>query len=313
MHGDAYERQLQVCAALLVFSSAVTAQTIAPLAAPVTQATTQVRSRPPTIPAAVFANRPAYTDLVLSPDGGSVISTTVANGKEGIVIHDLASGRGRLLPPPTGELVGYRWAGNKRILITVGWTNPRRGDEVYATRLFVYDLAENRIQLIGKKDGGLEGDDVLYVDPKGSWLLLAFQKSLFEYPAVYRVDLTTTNLQLVNKAQDHVWEWYADDAGVVRAGIGFLRNSWFMVYRKPGEEEFHRLGTARYDDKAALDIVRLTGIPTTVSSCQTKRRAATHCIGSTSPRRCSDPLSLKVRPTIWTITTSAATARASSA
>ena len=32
-----------------------------------------------------------------------------------------------------------------------------------------------------------------------------------------------------------------------------------MVYRKTGEEEFHRLGTARYDDdKAALDIVRLT-------------------------------------------------------
>ena len=55
-----------------------------------------------------------------------------------------------------------------------------------------------------------------------------------------------------------MWEWYADDAGVVRAGIGFLKNSWFMVYRKPGEEEFHRLGTARYhDDKAALDIVRL--------------------------------------------------------
>ena len=63
--------------------------------------------------------------------------------------------------------MGYQWAGNGRILISVGWTTPRRGDEVYVTRLFVYDLAENRMQLIGKKDGGLEGDDVLYVDPRG--------------------------------------------------------------------------------------------------------------------------------------------------
>ena len=88
--------QLHVCAFLLVLSPAVTAQAVAPLVAP----TTQARSRPQTIPTAVFANRPAYTGLVLSPDGGAVVATTVTNGKKGIVIHDLASGRGRLLPLP---------------------------------------------------------------------------------------------------------------------------------------------------------------------------------------------------------------------
>jgi dipeptidyl aminopeptidase/acylaminoacyl peptidase len=218
-----------------------------------------VDKRSPKIPAAVFASQAAYYDLNLSPKGDRILATSTENTRETIVIHDLATGKGAILPlPENAELVWHRWAGERRILLSLGWTIPWFGSDVFATRLFVFDLNDNRLNPIGPRNGAPNGDDVLYVDSSGDWLLLALSKSLTEYPAVYRVDLSTSKMEVMVKSQENVWDWYADTTGTVRAGIGFLNRSWFMIYRKSADEKFRKLGSARYDDdKAALDIVRL--------------------------------------------------------
>jgi hypothetical protein len=115
------------------------------------------------------------------------------------------------------------------------------------------------LQFIGDKDAGLEGDDLIYVDPSGDWLLIAMQASVTEYPGVYRVDLATGNRKLLVRPQDHVWDWYADSSGVVRAGFGYRRDDWFMVYREAEGQRFRRLPSHPYDDAAgALDLYQFT-------------------------------------------------------
>jgi len=214
---------------------------------------------PRRIPTAEFAARPVVSDLILSPDGTKVLGRIVVGGKTELAMHSLidAAPLKALAIPEKQDLRWYRWAGNGRILISLAKTVPWQDDEVEMTRLVSYDIKTGEAKFVGQREEGLEGDDVLYVDKSGDWLLLSIQQSIYAYPSVYRVDLTTGKLTEVVKARDDVWEWYADDDGVVRAGIGLSDSTWSMIYRKTNDERFHTIGRARYgDEEAALDILR---------------------------------------------------------
>jgi hypothetical protein len=51
-----------------------------------------------------------------------------------------------------------------------------------ATRLFEYDLASSAVRIVGKKSMDQDGDTILYIDPKGEWLLLQLAMDLISYP-----------------------------------------------------------------------------------------------------------------------------------
>jgi dipeptidyl aminopeptidase/acylaminoacyl peptidase len=111
--------------------------------------------------------------------------------------------------------------------------------------------------MLRRQEQGLEGDDLLYVDPTGEWILLSYQRTVYDYPSVSRVTLADNKSQEVVAQRDDVWEWFADDDGVVRAGMGFTADKWSMVYRRTASEKFKKIGSAKYDDQdAALDILR---------------------------------------------------------
>jgi len=215
---------------------------------------------PSLIAVEVFARPPSYTRMQLSPGGTQVVARTIVNDKECLVVRNLETGKARLISlPPQVELVRFGWAGEDRILFSFGSGVRWFDREAYATRLIAYDLRTDKPVFIGRRDGGLEGDDVLYVDSTGEWLLLALQRTPYEYPTVFRADLATGGLREVVDSQKDVWDWYADGAGVVRTGIGYRRDSWFMVYRKTADEKFRRTAGAAYGDReAGLDVLRLT-------------------------------------------------------
>jgi dipeptidyl aminopeptidase/acylaminoacyl peptidase len=210
------------------------------------------RALPPRIPAEVFARNPDFWDPVLSPDGTRVLARATVGGRERIVVHSFETGKGSLLPKAEdAQIDWYDWAGERRVLLCVGRTESVAGEDFYVTRVIVIDLATGGALVLGDKHGGLEGDDVLYVDPKGEWLLLSMQQTLDEYPAVFRYDLETGKRTVAVKPRDNVWAWYVDNEGVVRAGLGFLARSWFMLYRPDGNEAFRNLGQVAYDDRPA--------------------------------------------------------------
>jgi dipeptidyl aminopeptidase/acylaminoacyl peptidase len=247
---------LRSVAALLVLSwvggLALAQQSTSQLQVPPPVAVAAAESPPPRIPAAVFARKPDYWDPSLSPGGAQVLARTSFNGRERVVIHNLVTGKALLLPSPDDAQVDwFDWAGDGRVLISLGWTRTIDGEENYVTRLVVFDIASGTSKLLGDRHAGVEGDDVLYLDPAGQWLLLSMQQSRDEYPTVFRYDLATGARTVVVKPRADVWEWYADSEGVVRAGLGFLDRSWFMLYRKGADETFRKLGHASYDDDSA--------------------------------------------------------------
>ena len=236
-----------LCASGLALAQQL-ARSVEALPAPIATA----ESPPPRIPAAVFARDPEYWDPSLSPRGAQVMARASVDGRERVVIHSLVADEATLLPlPPDAQIEWFDWAGEGRVLVSLGWTRTIDGDEAYVTRLFVFDLATRTPRILGDRFGGVQGDDVLYVDPAGQWLLLALQESRDEYPTVFRYDLATGERTTVVKPKRDVWEWYADSDGVVRAGLGFLDKSWFMLYRRSADEPFRKLNHAGYEDGSA--------------------------------------------------------------
>jgi dipeptidyl aminopeptidase/acylaminoacyl peptidase len=229
----------------------------APAASATAPATVQ---KPPRIASADFATRPFISKPKLSPNGEWILAMIRKAGKPTLGLLAVKSDEIRLLATPPGtDLVSYRWAGNGKILISVGKNTPWLDDEIFVTRLLAYDIAAREGKFVGKVEEGAEGDDILYVDPDGAWMLLSIQKNIFDYPSVYRVDLDTLKMKQVVNSRGDVWEWYADARGTVRAGIGFTYKKWSLVYRRTEQDKFKTAGSARYDDrKASLGLLRFT-------------------------------------------------------
>jgi hypothetical protein len=106
------------------------------------EAVAAAQDLPPRIAAAVFARDPEYWDPSLSPRGTQVLARTSVSGRERVVIHDLVTGQAMLLPSPTdAQIDWFEWAGEGRVLVSLGWTRTIDGEESYVTRMVVFDLA----------------------------------------------------------------------------------------------------------------------------------------------------------------------------
>lgn len=200
--------------------------------------------RPPRISAEEFGALPFMTSPVVSPDGHLAAARAHVRDSERLVILDLDAFKpafGAIPIPDKKDLLWYRWAGNDRLLLSVGSSDKLGDEDVYVRRLLVLDLKTQQMQFVGKTGEGVEGDDVIYVAPDGGYLLLNIQQTVFDYPSVWRVDLATLKMKMVVQPRDNVWSWYADSTGAVRAGIGSLGKRWWLLYRKDGQSEFQKV------------------------------------------------------------------------
>ncbi len=94
---------------------------------------------------------------------------------------------------------------------------------------------------IQKKLNSIDGDNVIYVEPEGKWLLISMARSLFESPSVWRIELPSMEATQVVKAHEGVWSWFADSSGIVRAGLGSSAQRWWLLYRKQPQGKFERI------------------------------------------------------------------------
>lgn len=125
---------------------------------------------PPRISAQEFGELPFISGPRLSPSGNRVLTPTVLRSTRRLIIIDLANRSAithSFVIPDTYDLVWYRWANEDRILLSVGTTQLFYGEEVFSTRLIVHDLSTGRTSFVGKKNEGIDGDDVIHVAPDG--------------------------------------------------------------------------------------------------------------------------------------------------
>jgi len=218
---------------------------------------------PAPIPTSAFAARSPFSGLPqLSPDGRRIAFSLDDDGKSWIGVLDIESGDlVRKLPLDEDQgLRWFGWAGNDRLLIglvvpiTSNWAEGR------VARLFVADLATGQSHYVGPSRGqGVVGDDVLYTDPAGEFVLLSLQPQLWVEPEVwrFRLDGTDTRGEKI-AAQRGVRRWIADNSGVVRVGLGYENRKVKVWYRKDAGDRLRVIARVRPGDKDEIwDVVRV--------------------------------------------------------
>ncbi|MGX5714171.1 alpha/beta hydrolase family protein [Sphingopyxis terrae subsp. ummariensis] len=216
-------------------------------------------ARPPLIATADLAQLPDFWDVKLSPDGQRILYRGRVAGRNVIAYRNVAETKKSYFGIPEKSDVNWiRWAGNDQILISVGITVQLYLGEERASYLVLHDLRTGTTSTIQRRGQGFEGDDVLYVDPAGTYLLLSIQKSAYDYPSVFRVTLPDGKFSEIVRPRDPVWEWYADDAGIVRIGIGWANGKLRFYYRRAESDSFELVAAVRPDDDDAIfDIARV--------------------------------------------------------
>ncbi len=214
---------------------------------------------PSRIATADLAQLPEFSDAKLSPDGLRILFRRRAGGVEYVAYRDATGGKiSGFAVPEQVDLNWSRWAGNGHILASVGRNTLFMGVEAYKSILLLHDVASGATSVISREGQGLEGDDILFVDPDGRYLLLSIQRSIYDYPSVFRVSLPDGKMSEVVRPRQPVWEWYADDAGIVRAGVGWEGRKVRYYYRKGTEDDFKLIGAMRPGDKEAFfDIAKV--------------------------------------------------------
>ncbi|GEN99303.1 peptidase S9 [Novosphingobium sediminis] len=207
----------------------------------------------------IFSQLPFISDPKLSPDGKLIAAQVTLGGKTLIGIFDPSTGKNKMLNPGKSlELNWIRWAGNDRVLISLGQTVPIYGEDFWSTRLLAYDVSTQEQRYIATRREGLIGDDVLWVDPEGKTALISVGRTIFDYPSVWQVDLATSTFKQTISQRDGVLKWIADNAGVVRAGLQFGGQSWKLLYRAKDGDDFRTVVKADYDDDDAFyDVARI--------------------------------------------------------
>jgi dipeptidyl aminopeptidase/acylaminoacyl peptidase len=217
--------------------------------APVASATAPVSL----IPTAMFASDAETLHPVISPNGQQMVYRRQVGGKTYLAWGEVGSLVSKIAEiPGKTDLIWYRWAGNDRFIFAVSTNVTFEGEEVKRTWLLSFEPAKNLTQLIGFKDQGFEGDDMLCADPDGKFLLLQIQRTIFEYPSVFRFELSTGKGKRIVDQRTDVWEYYADDTCVVRMGIGSSNRKTVYYYRKNETDTLKIIGKVKEDDEDGL-------------------------------------------------------------
>ncbi|MBX9883880.1 MAG: S9 family peptidase [Novosphingobium sp.] len=221
-------------------------------AAPTPAAAPGPSSPPPQLPTSLLGKLQFISQPQLSPDGLHIAAFVTVNNHTVVGIFDLAKGTNKLINAGDKfDMRWFRWAGNDRVLISIGQMVPWYGEDALQTRLIVHEISTDKVRFIGGKEEGLDGDDILWVDPEGKSILLSYQATIYAYPSVSSIDLATNRSKTVVAARQDLWDWYADDKGVVRAGLIFSDNNWKMIYREKDGDGFRTVMKADLKDREA--------------------------------------------------------------
>lgn len=206
----------------------------------------------PKIDTAIFADAGHVRFPKISPDGSKIIYREQVGEQTYLSTLFLdGSDTYRVAMPKDTDLLWYRWAGNRKMLFSVSSLKNYIGGEFRQVEIYVIDLDTKQSRYLGPEKAGPDGDNVLYVDPDGAYLLMSVRQSTYKYPSVFRVNIDTNESEEIVKDQLRIWHWYADNDGVVRAGISYRRRSTRLFYRSKDGENFKRI--AKLNDNADDD------------------------------------------------------------
>jgi dipeptidyl aminopeptidase/acylaminoacyl peptidase len=198
----------------------------------------------------------------LSPDGNRIAARVKVGGRDWIGVWDLRDPPGsqpHLWPQSDYELRWLRWAGPNRLLLGAQLERMAEGIEFTVSRIVSLDVASG--QAVPLDTGrGILGDDVIFVDRQGAYILVSAQSAATEYPDVLRVDLATGRNTIVENSREGIWDWFADSHGIVRAGVDYSNDRVTFYYRAAPGARLRQIDSRRYpQDGSVIDTIQFVG------------------------------------------------------
>lgn len=246
-------------AAFLFATSASAEQAQKPAKAQAVESTKAAAASPkktPLIPASAFASLTAFQSATISPDGKWIALRTMHNEAPMIVIVDAGTLKAvdNVRLGKEQQLVWFSWAGGNRILFSAGQLADVFGVEQRVTRLLSYDIRDKSLTKVGWRMKVPDGDNVIYTDPKGQYVLLSMQKTVYEWPTVWRFSLEATpepdKGEKVQSQKAGVWAWFTDDVGTIRMGLEPRSgHRVFVWYRSGPDDKLRRVAKLTDEDE----------------------------------------------------------------
>ncbi len=199
----------------------------------------------------------------MSPDGTRLAMFQSYKGRKTLVTTSLREGEIGPIYPISFQEVEYswfRWLNNDQLAVSVRFPGKRFGTETMETRFLSMNWnGSDAVNLVktqrmgawrstGDKWASQYQDDVVSFlpdDPDHILLALDSFESMNE-PDVYKVNIHDADRSRVVRTRGSINDWYADQKGVVRLGIGYnRRNRERIIYRKSEDDGWKTI--AKYD------------------------------------------------------------------
>lgn len=206
---------------------------------------------PPLIPTSDFAGRPAFWDAKLSPDGTMMAFMRRREGESQFIVVDVDSKKAMraFMTDPSDEFEWYRWVTNDKLLVSVSTAGVFFGEDVRYTRLILVQISDGTMSRMFGRTDVVEGDNVIHVAEDGSHILVSIQRSIYDYPSVMRHALVPNGqVEIVQAPREGVWNWVADNQGVVRMGTGWKDRQLKIFYRPDAASELKLVARLKEGD-----------------------------------------------------------------
>lgn len=249
-------------AGLRGFAAALLLAAFAAPAAPAQDPATAAAAAPAGPTVEDYVALPFLSDPELSPDGRRIAARLVDPEGHRIGIWTLADGPGQRPRQINGgervAVLSYRWAGPDRLLFDVLTFGRVAGFGVFpwpVRRVISHDISTGTTRILGR--GGGMSDEVIFIDPHGLFVLLSTQDDMTTPPDVDRVDLATGARAQVQRRRSGVWNWFADNEGVVRVGVDYNERRTRIFYRPTAEADLRLIDHRRNQrDESVVEMIR---------------------------------------------------------
>jgi dienelactone hydrolase len=208
---------------------------------------------PGRIATAYFADRSPLWDTKLSPNGAMIAFMRRSEGQAQFIISEMDTFKvvRALANDPKNQFGWYRWVTDDKLLLSVSTAGEFFGDEVRYTRLFLIQISDGSMTPLFRRTNVVEGDNVIHVAEDGSHILVSIQKSIYDYPSVLRHELVPDGkVTTVQNARDGVWNWVADNRGVVRMGTAWTNRKLNIFYRPDAASDLKVIARIKEADSA---------------------------------------------------------------
>ncbi|MCP5397424.1 MAG: S9 family peptidase [Sphingomonadaceae bacterium] len=211
------------------------------------------------IPAGEFVKAGNMRTVRISPDGSKLAYVAGVEGKEILVVMDLATNKITPILPSTEaresgdrEMRGYRWVGNDHVVVTIISREDLGSGLGDFRRLVAFNVKTREAIQQAWRNAGADAGVILHIDhDSGKYLLqrdsTAVSTERWGLPEVVEVDVATGDFKSVQRQNPIVRSWAADGKGEIRMGTSFDRDSGKIRLLYKGEND-RNLKTV-YNDK----------------------------------------------------------------